>query len=411
MSGCGAEPGLIDVDHALSLLLEQSKPLPSSAISIHDAFGRYLAEDIYAPYALPLFDQSAVDGYALCTEHSVIKGQQFECIAEIKAGDEATISLALGQAARIFTGAKIPDGTTTIARQEYVHRLENSKIHIDQEIDLQVDTRFQGEEISYGQLLAPKGQHLTVGAIAALCMAGVKYVVVYQLPRIAVIVSGDEISDNAADQDQADHNKIFDANTPLIMNWLKTIQQSADHFYVKDTLHEVKHLIHQLSQSHDFILTTGGVSVGDYDFIRPATLSLGFKEIFWKVKQKPGKPMFFATLPKNANQSCYLLGLPGNPAAVYVGLSIYASTLIAALQGQQQPLSWYNAELTDSIKQDLRARFLRMHVQSEGAVLRVSPLKKQQSHMLSNLMQANCWAYLEENQQYHAGQTVKILFI
>ncbi|MBF7687311.1 molybdopterin molybdotransferase MoeA [Acinetobacter rathckeae] len=410
MSGCGAEPGLIGVDDALELLLEQTVVLDSKRISVHQALGCYVAEDIYAPNDLPLFDQSAVDGYAICSATHLKKGQVFECIAEVKAGDHFTLSLQQGQAVRIFTGAQIPKGTATIARQEYIRCLDHRVLTVERDIALDVDIRYRGEELSHGQRLAPKGQHVTVGVIAALCMAGIQEITVYQSPRIAVVVSGDEISDLTTDITLS-QGKVFDANTPLIMNWLHSAGQSADHFYVKDTLQEVQQLIQKLSQTYDVILTTGGVSVGDYDFIRPATLKLGFQQVFWKVKQKPGKPMFFATLQKKEQRRCYLLGLPGNPAAVYVGLFVYVRTLIAALQGNSQALSWYTAQLGQDVKPDLRARFLRMQVKSDEAFLQVDNLKNQQSHMLSNLMQANSLVYLEANRSYLCGETVKILLV
>lgn len=410
MSGCGAELGLLAVDQALNLLIEQARVLPTQIIKVSDALGHYVAKDVHAPYALPLFDQSAVDGYAVCSHETLWQNQTFECIGEMKAGDPTIVHLKSGQAVRIFTGAQIPQGTTTVVRQEYVSDMADAIICVDRAVELNTDIRYLGEEVGHGQTLAAQGQHLTVGAIAALCMAGVKEITVYQSPRIAVVVSGDEISDVESNAILTE-GRVFDANTPLIMNWLHSVGQHADHFYVKDTLQEVQQLIQELSQTYDLIITTGGVSVGDYDFIRPATLNLGFEQVFWKVKQKPGKPMFFATLDKSEKKRCYLLGLPGNPAAVYVGLFIYVKTLIAALQGHRNALTWYTARLDQAQKSDLRSRFLRMHVQSEDAVLRVYGLKKQQSHMLSNLMQANCLVYLEANQTYLSGEMVKFLLI
>ena len=159
------------------------------------------------------------------------------------------------------------------------------------------------------------------------------------------------------------------------------------------------------------ILTTGGVSVGDYDFIRPVALDLGFEQIFWKVKQKPGKPMFFAELKNPDQSSCYLLGLPGNPAAVYVGMQIYVSTLLDALQGQLSSLQWFSAELSHDLKADTRERFLRMSARFDQATLKVQSLSKQQSHMLSNLMQANCIVRIPAGENVVVGTIVHGIFI
>jgi molybdopterin molybdotransferase len=158
-------------------------------------------------------------------------------------------------------------------------------------------------------------------------------------------------------------------------------------------------------------LTTGGVSVGDYDFVRPVALEQGFQQIFWKVKQKPGKPMLFAEYQRSSGDFCYLLGLPGNPAAVFVGMQIYASTLLQALQGQPKLPNWFSATLKQSVKSDSRERFLRMFAHFEQGQLWVENLSKQQSHMLSNLMSANCLIRIPENQVLSAGSTVQGLFL
>jgi molybdopterin molybdotransferase len=376
-------------------------------IDLNSALHRYLAKSIYSHINLPMFSQSAVDGYAIHADDVIQADATFALIGEIRAGQSAEFELKHGQAVRIFTGAQIPNGTTTVARQEIVKVLENQTIQILETLKLHADIRDIGEEISVGQCLAEKGQQLTVGAIAALSMAGIQQVQVFQYPKVAVVITGDEVAETVEDFASG---KIFDANAPLIQAWFKQRNQTVDVFHVADTEQAVKTLLDDLSQNYQLILTTGGVSVGDYDFIRPVALDLGFEQIFWKVKQKPGKPMFFAEL-KKPDQTCYLLGLPGNPAAVYVGMQIYTSTLLDALQGQASSLQWFSAELSHDLKPDARERFLRMSVQFNQAKLRVQSLAKQQSHMLSNLMQANCLVRIPAGEQIEAGQIVQGIFI
>ena len=408
MSGCGAEHGLISIDQALALIQQKIYALPTEVILLNDALNRYLAEDIYAEINLPLFSQSAVDGYAIHSTESTIENSSFELIGEIRAGQSAEIELKQGQAVRIFTGAKIPQGTTTVARQEIVKSINLNTIQITENLKLHADIRDIGEEITLGQSLAQKGQVLSVGAIASLSMAGVKQVQVVQYPKIAVVITGDEVAESVEDLQSG---KIFDANAPLIQAWFKQRNQDVEIFHVDDTEIAVKQLLGDLSQNYQLILTTGGVSVGDYDFIRPVALDLGFEQIFWKVKQKPGKPMFFAELKNPDQSSCYLLGLPGNPAAVYVGMQIYVSTLLDALQGQLSSLQWFSAELSHDLKADARERFLRMSASFDQATLKVQSLSKQQSHMLSNLMQANCIVRIPANGNIVTGQIVQGIFI
>ncbi|WP_313659279.1 molybdopterin molybdotransferase MoeA [Acinetobacter variabilis] len=408
MSGCGAEHGLITVDQALELILQHTQVLATERLKLNQALNRYLAEDIYSGINLPLFSQSAVDGYALCTQAAIEPESEFQLIGEIRAGQQDELQLQDGQAVRIFTGAKIPLGTTTVARQEIVQAIDLSRIKITEQLKIHADIRDVGEEISVGQLLANKGQQLSVGAIASLSMAGINTVKVFQYPKVAVVITGDEVAESIEDFAAG---KIFDANGPLIEAWFQQAGQQVEIFHVADTEAAVWDLIQELSASHDLILTTGGVSVGDYDFIRPVALDLGFEQIFWKVKQKPGKPMFFAQLQRNDSSHCYLLGLPGNPAAVYVGMQIYTATLLNALQGHKSQPNWFNAVLTHDLKIDARERFLRMSASFEQSVLRVKSLSKQQSHMLSNLMQANCLVRIPAGKSLKEGDLVQGLFI
>lgn len=408
MSACGAEPGLISIDQALSLIQQRAQARCVEIIDLNSALHRYLAENVYSKINLPMFSQSAVDGYAIHADDVIQADATFALIGEIRAGQSAEFELKYGQAVRIFTGAQIPNGTTTVARQEIVKTLENQTIQISETLKSHADIRDIGEEISVGQCLAEKGQQLIVGAIAALSMAGIKQIQVFQYPKVAVVITGDEVAETVEDFASG---KIFDANAPLIQAWFKQRNQTVDIFHVADTEQAVKTLLDDLSQNYQLILTTGGVSVGDYDFIRPVALDLGFEQIFWKVKQKPGKPMFFAELQKTDQTSCYLLGLPGNPAAVYVGMQIYTSTLLDAFQGQASSLQWFSAELSHDLKADARERFLRMSVQFDQAKLKVQSLAKQQSHMLSNLMQANCLVRIPAGDKIEAGQIVQGIFI
>ena len=408
MSGCGAESGLITVDQALDLILDKTQALAVGQLALNQALNHYLAEDIYSEINLPLFSQSAVDGYAICAHAELEPNTIFELIGEVQAGHHSALQLKLGQAVRIFTGAKIPIGTTTVARQEIVKFQSSSTISITENLKIHADIRDVGEEIAIGQLLAKQGQKLSVGAIASLSMAGVKAVQVFQYPKVAAVITGDEIAENVED---VASGKIFDANAPLIQAWFEASGQQIKIFHVADTELAVRLLIQDLSERYDLILTTGGVSVGDYDFIRPVTLSLGFEEIFWKVKQKPGKPMLFAQLKREDHSSCYLLGLPGNPAAVYVGMQIYTTTVLNALQGYKQQTNWFSALLTHDLKVDARERFLRMSASFDQASLKVKSLSKQQSHMLSNLMHANCLVRIPAGKNMQEGQIVQGIFI
>lgn len=409
MTGCGAERGLISVDEAIELISNRPKKLGSIQQPLQNSLSRYLAKEIYSEINLPSFSQSAVDGYALCCHAEDLNNQKFQVTGEIRAGSESHDILSEGQAIRIFTGGKIPEGTTHVARQEIVSVVSPQEICLTEHIRPQADIRFTGEEIQQGQLLAQVGQFLNIGSLAALSMTGVQTVEVYRAPKVAVLITGDEVAETAEDLAEG---KIFDANGPLLKAWFQDYGLDVELTHVADEAAQVTQYFDQLKDTHDVIITTGGVSVGDYDFVRPCAFEVGFEQIFWKVKQKPGKPLFFAEYSQpESDHHCYLLGLPGNPAAVYVSMQVYGKALLDTLQGNSAGPDWFSAILDHNLKEDARERFLRMHAYFNNGQLKVKSLAKQQSHMLSNLMQANCLVRIPASAKLEAGYILKGVFI
>ena len=407
MSGCGAEKGLISIDDALALIQSTPSALTVEQLPLTECLNRYLAQDVYSGVDLPTFSQSAVDGYAICSSSENLQDSVFEVIGEIKAGSELDHQLLQGQAIRIFTGGKVPTGTTHVARQEIVKIESNNKIRLVEHIQQQADIRFAGEEIQLGQKIAECGQKINIGALAALSMIGVRSIAVYRLPKVAVLVTGDEVAETPEDLKAG---KVFDANGPLLKAWFEDYGIEINILHIADESQRVTQCFNQLKQQYDVIITTGGVSVGDYDFVRPCSFDAGFEQIFWKVKQKPGKPLFFAQYIEDEHR-CFLLGLPGNPAAVYVCMQIYGKVLLDALQNQDQSINWFSGTLTHELKSDARERFLRMQAYYEHGQLKLKSLAKQQSHMLSNLMQANCLVRVPANTKLEIGQELTGVFI
>lgn len=418
VSACGAEKGLISIDQAIEIILQQTQPLSTEKKVLQASLHHYLAENIYSQVNLPTFSQSAVDGYALCfhdenAKDSILQNQTFEVIGEIRAGSDQQFQLHHGQAVRIFTGGKVPENTTTVARQEIV-QANHLSITITEPLRVDADIRHIGEEVSKGQLLAERGQYLNVGAIAALSMAGVYEVTVFKQPKIAVLITGDEVASASNDlsMDTSLGSKVFDANGPLLQAWCQSNHFQVDVLHIADDEAVVNDSFNRLKNQYDVLITTGGVSVGDYDYVRPCALNNDFEQHFWKVKQKPGKPLFFASFQnQNQNHRCYLLGLPGNPAAVYVCMQVYGKLLLNAVQGNCNTLQWFSATLTQPIKADQRERFIRMVVEFDQGCLMVKPLTRQQSHMLSNLMQANCLVRAPSGQAIETGEVVQGIWL
>lgn len=412
---CSGE-GLISLEDALNTYVEQVQPLPVEQKSVLQAQHHILAADVLAPVSLPLFTQSAVDGYALRQQDIDAGITEFELIGEIRAGIAQQLELQAGQALRIFTGGKLPASSDTVARQEIIQSNDNY-ITLLEPISLGADIRYQGEELKQGTILAHQGQQVTTGLIAALSMAGVQQVQVHRQPRVCVLITGDEVKGDQMMQSAAspkteshaqgvvlEHDaQVFDANGPLISAWLQTVGIGQFHLvHVNDDRDSLTNAFEHAFSSHDLVLTTGGVSVGDYDLIRPVSMQLGAEEIFWQVAQKPGKPLYFAKYSQTGSTSAqtgYLLGLPGNPAAVFIGLYIHAQTLLNCMQAKNNPLPhWKMGQFNGKLRADSREQLLRMQYQinDQGQVV-LSPLPKQQSHMLSNLSAANALVRIKPN--------------
>ncbi|MEZ5436099.1 MAG: molybdopterin molybdotransferase MoeA [Pseudomonadales bacterium] len=278
MHDCSSGQALIALENALAhyaslpVLEVTTKPLLA-------ANGEVLAAPACAACDLPAFTQSAMDGYALRGE------DQSGCltlVGEVAAGDVFSRPLQAGEAVRIFTGGRLPEGADTIARQEVVQR-NGAQLSLTETLKPGQDVRWRGEEASCGQQILAAGQRLTPGRIAALAMAGVTQVTTYRRPTVAVIITGKEVG-----------HTIPDANGPLIASWLATQNLiCTEMVWVGDDLDELVQALAKASASADWVITTGGASVGDYDYLAQAAEQVGFVCDFHKVAQRPGKPVWF----------------------------------------------------------------------------------------------------------------------
>ncbi|WP_133491592.1 gephyrin-like molybdotransferase Glp [Alcanivorax sp. 24] len=391
--GCGTTPGLLPVAEALATYRRVLAPLSASDCPVEEALGQVLAAPARAAVDLPLFDQSAVDGYAAhsadlanaTTEHPA----RLRLSGENPAGQGAGAALARETVVRILTGAPVPPGADTIVRQEWVVREEDA-IRVDRVVAPDTDLRHQGEELQVGTELAAAGTRLDAGRLAALAMAGVANVKAYPKARVTVLVTGDEVRPVG---ERLRPGQIYDANGPLVRGWLAQRGQPLVRCQaVADRFEDVCQALEQALAESDVIITTGGVSVGDRDYVPEVAERLGVTRHFWKLAQKPGKPLWFGTREGTA-----LIGLPGNPAAVLVGLTVHVAEVLRVLEGDPAGPPWGHARLLEDARpDDRRDQWLRMRLQTDpltGATA-LAPLPRQASHMLSNLMAADVLAWV-----------------
>lgn len=383
-----AHGDLLPLDAALATYAREITPLPSERLALNGALQRVLAAPVVATVDLPMFVQSAVDGYALravdIAAASDAAPVRLPLAGEVRAGVAPDAPLRAGETQRIFTGGRLPSGADTVARQEVVER-DGEVAVLRRPLPLATDVRQRGEELRAGFELAQAGQNLHAGLVAALAMAGVAEVEVHRAPRVRVLVTGDEVM-----QQLPGEAGIFDANGPLLHSWFVERGYAAPRIdYVADDREQLRAAMDDALRDCDLLLTTGGVSVGDHDLVRPVAEELGVREVFWQVAQKPGKPLYFGVRDDLGTRRL-ILGLPGNPGAVLIGLHVHVAAMLARLQSAREAApAWRAGRLATAVRADARDQLLRMRlrIDDEGQVW-LDRLGHQASHMLSNLAAA-----------------------
>lgn len=377
--------------------------LPTHRLALELALGAVLAEDVAARVALPRFTQSSMDGYAVRAADGIAARL---LVGTSAAGDPAAVTVGPGQAVRILTGGVVPEGADAVARQEIVQRTGDG-IALKQAVREGEAIRFEGEELAAGQVIASAGQRVTAGLVAAFAMAGVDRVEVYRRPRVAVLVTGDEV---VRVGEPLAPGMVYDANGPLMRAWFVEHGYGEPVVaYVRDDEQALEEALSAALDSADLIVTSGGVSVGDRDYVPAVADRLGVRKVFWKVAQKPGKPLWFGVRDGKA-----LLGMPGNPAAVLVCLGVHARAVLGHLEGEAaaQP-AWRTGVLGAAVEADAeRDRLVRMRLSMDDGTATLEALPHQESHMLSNLASAHALVWLpSRGESFAAGERVRWIAI
>ncbi|MCQ0111280.1 gephyrin-like molybdotransferase Glp [Zhouia amylolytica] len=389
---------MISISEAYQRVAENSEALPSVWKSVKEAVSYYLAEDVIAPIHMPPFPQSAMDGYAL----NIHDSKNYKVVGEMKAGDEKSFQLQPGEAVRIFTGAAVPDTANAVIMQEKVSENKDDIILLNS-VSIMENIRPAGEQIQKGATALTKGTLLTPAAIGFLCSLGITKVQVHKKPGIAIVSTGDELIEPGQ---PLSYGKIYESNTAMLHSALNLLHFNDVEIYkVKDDYKKTLKLLESLINNYDLIIITGGISVGDYDFVGKALKELVVKELFYKVKQKPGKPLYFG----KKNQS-NIFALPGNPAAALSCFYIYVRTCLELQSGNKN----YHLEKTvapsvsEFIKKGDRPQFLKSILNEKTVTI----LEGQSSAMLQTFAVANALVYVpEEVNEINLGDTVEVILL
>lgn len=387
---------MITVEKALELIKSNvTVPGKTKRIAIEGAGGYVLSETVHSPINMPPFRQSAMDGYAL----HLNDGNEYTLIGEVMAGDNNNPVLKPGDAVRIFTGAPVPDTADAVVMQERVIA-QKDRIKVQMSVSPGENIRPLGEQITAGSIALKKGVKLSPAAIGYLSGLGIPKVTVFEKPSIAVIATGNELVD--AGQPLI-HGKIYESNTKMLVSALYANEhKDVDIYEVEDIYQDTKELLQKVIEEKDVVLITGGISVGDYDFVGKAMKELEVEQVFYKVKQKPGKPLFFGK--KN---NSIVFALPGNPAAALTCFYIYVYPALERKAGFGD-FSLPNItarSLSNFVKRGDRAQFLKATINEEG----VEILDRQSSAMLYTFSFANALVYIpEQKDEIKIGDMVKV---
>ena len=325
---------LLPVDEVERIIRERVVPVAEiETVALNAAGGRVIAGDVKAPIDLPPFDNSAVDGYAVRHADLDPKAEtRLAVVARVTAGRAAVRSLAAGAAVRIFTGAPMPAGADTVFMQEDVHT-DAETVIVPSGLKPGANRRLAGEDARAGSIVLPAGRRLAAQDVALAAAVGLTGLHVFRRVRVAVFSTGDEIVEPGTPRPAA---ALFDANRYLLAGLIERLGAAAtDLGILPDDPERLARAIAAAAQTHDLVLTSGGVSTGEADHVRRAVETVG-RLVFWRVAIKPGRPVAMGVIPgSRPDAGAAFVGLPGNPAAVYVTFARVVRPLLLRLAGAQ----------------------------------------------------------------------------
>ena len=398
---------MISIQEALHILQENLPEARVDTVNLSEAYGRNLAESIPAPEPSPRYTNSAMDGYAVRWSDVMDASQEnpatLKVVGESRAGMPFDEEVKAEEAVHISTGAMLPQGADTVVRVEDTRKPGDDAVEILAVRSQGQDVRYEGEEFNCGDELLCSGTKLSSRQLALLSTVGHHQVKVYSEPRVFILITGSELASSAVKEIKP--FQIRDSNSIMLKSVLQEAGASVHSCSnVEDELQTTIDAIGKaVNQGVDFILCSGGISVGNHDHVKEAAETVGFKELFWRIRQKPGKPLFAAQ-----KDSTYLFGLPGNPVSAFMCFTHYIRPLIFTMLGQE--MSWKcitalaGGEIANNGK---RTNFIRVKIdQQEGQLPRIIDVKKQGSHMLSSIVNADGYIIVEPGVTVNPGQAV-----
>ena len=376
---------MISVAAAKQIVIEHVPSPEARPVLVKDAAGLTLADDVYATQDIPPFPQSSMDGYAFAF-NDWQTNKHLKITGESAAGTDQLPALDDKSAMRIFTGAPLPAGADTVVMQEKTNLLNDELIIADEALQRGVNVRPKGSEIHSGSLALQKETVLTPAAIGFLAGIGISEVNAYPSPDITIVITGNELQQPGK---PLQYGQVYESNSFALQAALKQLQIDRVRIsYAKDDPEVVTDALRKGLEESDIVLFTGGISAGDYDFVLAATNACGVQQLFHKVKQRPGKPLYFG---KKDNKLVF--GLPGNPSSV---LSCFYQYVVPALEiflRRKHLIQTIRCPLAKTFQKNTGlTHFLKGKYDGKTATV----LNAQESYRLSSFAVANCLIQIDE---------------
>jgi len=396
----------VSIEQARSAVLEHVAVLEAEDVSLDDALGRALALDATAPNDVPPFAASAMDGYAIIAADTAAGSARLKLIGEAKAGTGAGVTVQAGTAVRISTGAPIPPGADAVVPQELTH-IEDSTVTVQTAVRLGHHVRPAGEDIRVGELIVHAGALLGPSELGVLASLNIPRPMVVRRPRVAIVGTGDELTDPGR---PLKPGAIRDSNGPALGG---AVHRAGGELVARlragDDLDATVAVLSAALRDVDMLITTGGVSVGPHDHVRPALKRLGFTEVFAGVDLKPGRPTTFAV----GDDGTLVFALPGNPVSALMAFRLFVVPAMDAMLGRDREVHPVRAIAAEDLPGALgRTAVVRCRTRLHDDGWHVYPTKSQESHILTSMLGVEALALVPADREFiAAGEPVDIEFV
>jgi molybdopterin molybdotransferase len=392
---------MLTLEEAQGRILAQIKPRDLETVPVASAASRISAATLHAPIDLPPFDNSAMDGYAVRAADVVSVPAELKVIGKIAAGEVFSSDLPAGACVRIFTGSPLPPGTDAVVMQEDTESKGSDSAVIRESVKPWENVRFHGEDVKKGTTILQPGTKIRPAVIGLLGALGFSDIFVFRQSKVGILATGSELQEPGTPLTQG---KIYESNRAMLSSLVANCGAVpfVEHI-VPDTLKQAKAALSRAFENYDAVLTSGGVSVGEFDYVKQAFVEIGGTQELWKVAIKPGKPFVFGQL-----HGRFLFGLPGNPVSGFVTFLLLVRPALLRMQGATETqLISHAARLTEALEnRGDRRHFVRVHVDHSGLVRLAGT---QASHILSSLAEANALVDVPPATTLKAGSEVQVL--